>query len=30
MPNWTNNRVLVRPMGDKYKEFYNIHNSIEQ
>ena len=30
MPNWTNNRVLVRPMGDKYKDFYNRYNSIEQ
>ena len=30
MPNCTNNRVLVRPVGDKYKDFYNLYNSIEQ
>lgn len=30
MPNWTNNRVLVRPIGGKYKDFYNLYNSIEQ
>ena len=30
MPNCTNNRVLVRPVRDKYKDFYNLYNSFEQ
>lgn len=28
--NWTNNRVLIRPRGDDYKDFNDLYNSIEK